>query len=152
MKRGAPSVGTVRPSARNGTIRLKEPDLRATEVTRGGKLEIDFDIDGEFENPYDPDEVDVTCEFTTPGGRTLVVPAFHCTPFELGPDGTFRRRFGAEELVRPVGIAYVADRDRLYVVDGGAHCIVVFDLEGTVVTRLGQNGTGPGQFNYPSHI
>ena len=86
------------------------------------------------------------------GSRLFVTDAARHEVFELGPDGTFRRRFGAEELVRPVGIAYVADRDRLYVVDGGAHCIVVFDLEGKVVTRLGQNGTKPGRFNYPSHI
>ena len=86
------------------------------------------------------------------GSRLFVTDAARHEVFELGPDGTFRRRFGAEELVRPVGIAYVGVRDRLYVVDGGAHCIVVFDLGGDVVTRLGQNGTEPGQFNYPSHI
>ena len=86
------------------------------------------------------------------GSRLFVTDAARHEVFELDETGTYRRRFGADVLVRPVGIAYVPVGERLYVVDGGAHCIVVFDLGGMVVARLGQNGTEPGQFNYPSHI
>lgn len=71
---------------------------------------------------------------------------------ELDRWGAFRRRFGSDALTRPVGIVHVTQRNQLYVVDGGQHSIAVFDLLGHLVTRIGQNGTGPGQFNYPSYI
>ncbi len=86
------------------------------------------------------------------GPRLFVTDAARHEVVELDETGTYRGRFGADELVRPVGIAYVGARRQLYVVDGGAHCVVAFDLGGNVVTRLGGHGLEPGQFNYPSHI
>ncbi len=89
---------------------------------------------------------------TWAGSRLFVTDAARHEIFELDDSGTYRRRFGLDQLVRPVGIAYVSARDRLYVVDGGAHCIVIFDLAGNETGRFGTNGFEPGQFNYPSHI
>jgi DNA-binding beta-propeller fold protein YncE len=86
------------------------------------------------------------------GSRLFVTDAERHEVVELAPDGSYRRRFGVETLRRPVGIVYVGVRGQLYVVDGGAHNIVVFDPHGHMVTRIGRNGTGPGEFNYPSHI
>ncbi|MFH0983751.1 MAG: SMP-30/gluconolactonase/LRE family protein [Planctomycetota bacterium] len=89
---------------------------------------------------------------TWAGERLFVTDAERHEVIELSANGTYHRRFGADLLKRPVGIVYVASRDRLYVVDGGAHGIVVFDLSGQALTTLGQNGAAPGEFNYPSHI
>ena len=86
------------------------------------------------------------------GRRLFVTDAQRHEVVELSAEGSFRRRFGADVLSRPVGIAYVAARDQLYVVDGGAHAVVVFDLSGRVVTTIGHNGVEPGEFNYPSHV
>jgi len=58
-------------------------------------------------------------------------------------------KFGKGELVRPVGIAVDASRDRVYVVDIGRQDIAVFDLEGALLRRFGKRGDGPGEFNYP---
>jgi len=46
------------------------------EVPRFGKLEVAPDITGQWANPYDPDQVDITAEFTSPSGKTLSVPGF----------------------------------------------------------------------------
>ena len=86
------------------------------------------------------------------GRRLFVTDAALGEVVELDAAGAFHGRFGADELKRPVGITYVASRERLYVVDGGAHGIVVFDLDGTEVNRFGEHGAGEGEFNYPSHI
>lgn len=86
------------------------------------------------------------------GQRLFVTDAKRHEVVELSADGTFRQRFGVDVLKRPVGIVYVAARDQLYVVDGGAHTIVVFALSGRVVTTFGRNGVAPGEFNYPSHL
>ncbi len=44
---------------------------------------------------------------------------------QLDRTGRVVRRFGESELLRPVGITYVPQRQEFYVVDGGAHTIVV---------------------------
>jgi len=86
------------------------------------------------------------------GRRLFVTDAERHEVIELDDQGRFHRRFGEKALVRPVGIAYVAARDQLYVVDGGAHHIVVFDPAGTQVRTIGRRGTAPGMFNFPSYI
>jgi DNA-binding beta-propeller fold protein YncE len=86
------------------------------------------------------------------GGRLLVTDAERGEVIEFDADGTYRRRFGGEELVRPVGLAWEADRGRLYVVDGGSHCVRVFDSSGSLVETIGRRGPGAGEFNFPSHI
>jgi len=71
---------------------------------------------------------------------------------QLDKTGRVVRRFGETELLRPVGITYVPQRQELYVVDGSAHVIVVFDRSGRPVRTIGGRGTEPGEFNYPTHI
>ena len=41
------------------------------------KFEMTFDLSAVYNNPFNPDEVDVRAYFTTPGGQTEVVPAFY---------------------------------------------------------------------------
>ena len=85
-------------------------------------------------------------------GGLFVTDALRKEVIELTRDGTVRRCFGSDLLARPVGIVYVKPRDRLYVVDGDAHCVRVFDLSGRCVASFGERGSAPGLFNYPSHI
>lgn len=53
---------------------------------------------------------------------------------------------------RPTGIAVNAAEKRLYVVDTLGHRVDVFSLEGKKQSSFGGRGTGPGEFNYPTHI
>ncbi len=61
-----------------------------------------------------------------------------------------RLQFEIQNLIRPTGLALCDGK--LFVADAGAHCIAVFDLKGTLLHRLGSRGTGPGEFNSPTHI
>jgi len=53
-------------------------------------------------------------------------------------------------LLRPVGLAIAGGS--LAVVDSQAHAVFVFDLRGKFLFKFGRRGTGPGEFNYPTHI
>ena len=51
---------------------------------------------------------------------------------------------------RPAGVAVLGER--LFVADVLRHEIAVFDLQGNPVSRFGRRGTGPGEFNFPTHV
>jgi len=72
--------------------------------------------------------------------------------FIFDTKGKLRDSFGADQLVRPSGIAYCPQRDRLYVSDAGGHVIRVFDKGGRFIETLGSRGVEPGQFNFPTHL
>ncbi len=86
------------------------------------------------------------------GARLFVTDARRGEVVELDARGGFRQRFGHDALERPVGVVYVPQREQLYVVDGAAHRLTVFDLAGTLVKTIGRRGAGPGEFNFPTHI
>jgi DNA-binding beta-propeller fold protein YncE len=85
-------------------------------------------------------------------GRLFVTDAGRHEVVELDASGACRASFGAEVLKRPVGIVYLPPRNELLVVDGGAHALVGFNPSGGVTRRIGSHGSGPGDFNYPTHI
>ncbi|MHC4226318.1 MAG: DUF5060 domain-containing protein, partial [Planctomycetota bacterium] len=58
-----PSVLSVR--ADSGQVGLYE------------KSELRVDLDATFSNPFDPEEIDVTAEFTAPSGRKWVIWGFY---------------------------------------------------------------------------
>lgn len=53
-------------------------------------------------------------------------------------------------LLRPVGLAIAGDS--LAVVDSELHTVFVFNLSGQLLFKFGGRGTGPGEFNFPTHI
>jgi len=79
--RGADSaVGTAPPDivelACDKPLQISDVRVNRQEVLRYGKFEITFDLQGHWENPFDPEQVKVDCEFTSPGGKVLIVPGF----------------------------------------------------------------------------
>lgn len=86
------------------------------------------------------------------GRRLFVTDAVRHEVVELDVHGAFQHRFGGDQLSRPVGITYVPRRKMLYVVDGGAHKIALFEPDGTPVITLGRRGSGFGDFNFPTYI
>lgn len=61
--------------------------LSADRVGQYQCLEITFQTTLEFENPFDPDEIDLRAVFCTPSGRTVEYPAFYQRPGRtLGED------------------------------------------------------------------
>ncbi len=59
---------------------------------------------------------------------------------------------GKEVLKRPVGLAFDAITQQLYVADVHAHDIKVFNPEGQLLRTLGQRGEAPGEFNFPTYL
>jgi len=56
----------------------------------------------------------------------------------------------ADPLKRPAGLTIAGDN--LVVVDSQLHSVFVFDLQGKLRSQFGKRGTGPGEFNFPTHI
>ena len=51
-------------------------------VPRYGLLEFPVAVPGSYQNPYDPDEIDVRAAFSSPKGETIIVPAFYIRPYQ----------------------------------------------------------------------
>ena len=85
-------------------------------------------------------------------GEVFITDSILKRVFEFNGSGTFLREIGADDLfLRPTGIA--VDKNRVYVVDTLGHQVLVFSKkEGTLLFRIGRNGTQNGDFNYPTHI
>jgi DNA-binding beta-propeller fold protein YncE len=87
--------------------------------------------------------------YVTDSGRARI--------FVFRPDGKFLRTIGAlgktESIFkRCTGLAIDRERSRLYAVDTVAMNIVVMSLDGKVLNRIGHPGSGPAEFNYPTHL
>jgi DNA-binding beta-propeller fold protein YncE len=55
-------------------------------------------------------------------------------------------------LERPAGIAFDPETGRVYVADSMGQQIAVYDTTGARVSSWGGRGSGPGQFNHPTHL
>jgi len=56
------------------------------------------------------------------------------------------------KLNQPTGIAYLEEKNEIWVVETASHQICVLDQTGELIKRIGRRGTGPGEFNYPTFI
>jgi len=74
--------------------------LNAEEVPRFEKFEVSFDLTRTYENPFDPEQIDIRAKFTSPSGKTAEQFGFHYREY-------VRRQspLGYERLT-PVGKSY----------------------------------------------
>lgn len=49
----------------------------------GERVQWQVDIPGNYDNPFDPDQVRLDAEITTPDGKGLVIPGFYMQPYQL---------------------------------------------------------------------
>lgn len=67
-----------------------------SQVALYEKFEITFDLEGHWDNPFDPDQVKVDAEFACPDGSMMIVPGFFYQQYtRILKDG--------EDLYKPVG-------------------------------------------------
>jgi hypothetical protein len=66
------------------------------EVPLYGKCELDVDLKGTWDNPYDPDQIALDATVTTASGRTYTLPGFFMVPHRHEQEGT-------EDLMLPAG-------------------------------------------------
>lgn len=59
-------------------------EIQASTKTIGKyeKLEFLINVDARYDNPFDPDQVDLTILLRTPSGRQISLPAFFCRDYE----------------------------------------------------------------------
>ena len=94
---------------------------------------------------------------TDASGRIYVTDSVRSRIFVFSPTGKFLQTIGgidkAESIFqRATGIVIDRTRERIYVVDTLKMCVVVLSLDGQLLLRFGKRGSGPGEFNYPTHI
>ncbi len=97
--------------------------------------------------------------FAAPAGIALgMTGEVYVADSELGFVARLNRKgesvgiIGRGELRHPVGLAFDAATQRLYVADTHDHDIKVFDSDGRLLRTLGQRGEKPGEFNYPTYL
>ena len=65
-----------------GQSQLVTLQAATNRVGKYEKLEFLLQFPGNYTNPYDPDEVEVSVHLAAPGGQSLTVPAFYCQDYE----------------------------------------------------------------------
>ncbi len=110
---------------------------RAT-VPRYERLELQVDLAGTWDNPFDPDQIDLTARFTSPSGRTMAVPGF------LYRAGT-RARSGAREMVSLQGAPEWRVRFAPTAEGEWRYQVTARDRSGTVTSPAGTFRCRPGQ-------
>jgi hypothetical protein len=60
----------------------------AESVGRYEKFEVAIQLDADFNNPYDPRDIQVDATFTAPSGDTITVPGFYYRAFEVSDSQT----------------------------------------------------------------
>jgi len=66
----------------------------------GDLMEFRVPLQAQFDNPFDPHQIDLRAEITLPGGTRVTVPAFHFTPFVENDDGTITQAGDPHWLLR----------------------------------------------------
>lgn len=56
------------------------------------------------------------------------------------------------KLDKPTGIGFIKSTNEIWVSETGTHSIVILDTLGNLIRRIGQRGTSPVEFNYPTSI
>lgn len=87
-----------------------------------------------------------------PSGRLLVSDSIAGAIFTFDTNGNYTGQLGVGILSRPCGILVHPLTSRIYVADAGTHQIVVLNSTGQQLARIGQRGSEPGQFNFPTSL
>jgi hypothetical protein len=70
------AADNVVPLASSGTLTISDMSANRTQVARHETVEITFRLTGQWQNPFDPQEIRVDAVFTAPDGAQTTVPAF----------------------------------------------------------------------------
>ncbi len=62
--------------------------MNGYNIEQYDKFELILQLDADFDNPYDPDDIRVDATFTSPSGADVIVPAFYYREFDYTLDET----------------------------------------------------------------
>ncbi len=90
-------AGDIQPSRE--PLALGKVSPSGGSVPRFGKLELDVDLHGTWENPFDPDQIALDATVTTASGRQFTQPGFFMVDYR-------REIRGGAEVMVPVGAGH----------------------------------------------
>ena len=76
----------------HGTAQIVRVTSNAMEIPLYGMCELTIVLSASYDNPFDPEQVDLTAEFTTPSGKTVTVPGFFYQPYTNRNEGDEAKR------------------------------------------------------------
>jgi sugar lactone lactonase YvrE len=85
-------------------------------------------------------------------GTVYLADSYLAKVFLYDAKGHLKRTITTQGMQRPAGVAYNTALGRLYVADSAAHRVWMFTGDGQPIGSLGKRGTGPGEFNFPTHL
>ena len=85
-------------------------------------------------------------------GAVYVTDSAAGAVYRYTPGEELLKPFISRGLERPTGIACDRALGRLYLSDTSRHQIVVYDLTGRELSRIGSRGSNEGEFNYPTDL
>jgi DNA-binding beta-propeller fold protein YncE len=88
----------------------------------------------------------------SPAGRLYVADSIGGSVYAFDRMGKYLGRIGTPFVQRPCGLAFDAQKQRLFIADAGAHQVIVLSPEGNLIARVGSRGTSLGQFNFPTNV
>lgn len=146
-RREMPFVRPTGVAERAGMLYVADPGAQCVVILdRNGRREVRVTRFGEREL------VSPVAVAPGPEGGVFVADSWLRQVLLFGRDGHFQRIAASEALLRPAGVAYDFDRQRLYVADSQAHAVFEFDAQGRPVRTIGRKGDAEGEFNSPTHI
>ncbi len=86
------------PLSSNAKLRIRSIVSNRSAVACFGLYQLTLGIDATFDNPFDPDDVDVWADMKSPTGRQLRVNAYYDQPFT-------RKLENGKEVIEPAGDA-----------------------------------------------
>ena len=131
--------------AAGGTIAVADPDGRCVHLFDTGRAKYRRLEEADGAPLLSPVGVASDGE-----GRLYVSDSMRAAIYRFDGEGRWLDALApGDALVRPTGLAFDPGRGVLWAADTGAHCLVGFGPEGREVARIGERGSGDGQFNYP---
>lgn len=85
-------------------------------------------------------------------GRVLAADSLEGRIVGFDRDGKWLGALRTGDLRRPCGLAVDPRGGRVLVVDSAAHQVVVLAMDGRELKRIGERGSGLGQFNFPTGV
>ncbi len=135
-------VGVADPGA-TAPVCVADPGARGVWVHAGDRP-VRLVGSGVLRSPID-------CAFL-PGDRLVVSDSAARAVVTFDQRGRFAGRWAGDELQRPTGLAVDDAGGRLLIADAKAHRVLAVDFEGRVTERLGERGSEPGRFNFPTAL
>lgn len=121
----SPSLLAATPYAQSKPLALRSATPNMATVPRYERLELTLDLSATYDNPFEPDDIDVWAEFKSPQGQTVRVNGFLDQPFK-------RALVNGGEQITPAGEPFWSIRFAPDAVGTWRYQIFARDKTGTV--------------------